>query len=60
LKSFGSYSLDFEVVYFMLTPDYLTYMDTQQAINQALFDTFLENKVEFAYPTQVEYHKKAS
>lgn len=60
LKSFGAYSLDFEVVYFMLTPDYLTYMDTQQAINQALFDTFLENKVEFAYPTQVEYHKKAS
>jgi small-conductance mechanosensitive channel len=54
-KSFGSYSLNFEVVYFMLLPDFNAYMDTQQAINQEIFETFAERGVEFAYPTQVEY-----
>jgi len=50
--AFGSYSLDFEVVYFVLSPDYITYLDHQQAINLALYRTFEEEGIGFAFPTQ--------
>lgn len=52
-KEFGPYSLNFEVVYWMLKPDYNLYMDTQQAINLALMRRFKEEGIEFAFPTQV-------
>ncbi|MGD9600680.1 MAG: mechanosensitive ion channel family protein [Gammaproteobacteria bacterium] len=32
-KAFGEYSLDFELVFYVLSPDYNEYMDIQQAIN---------------------------
>jgi small-conductance mechanosensitive channel len=51
-KSFAASSLDFEVVYYVLEPDFNTYMDRQQAINLAIMDTFAESGIEFAYPTQ--------
>jgi small-conductance mechanosensitive channel len=49
---FGASSLDFEVVYYMLVPDYNAYMDVQQEINLELFQRFEDNGIEFAYPTQ--------
>ncbi len=51
-KEFGDFSLNFEVVYYVLTPDYNVYMDIQQRINLALFKAFDEEDVAFAYPTQ--------
>ena len=51
-KSFGDSSFNFEVVYWMLDPDYNKYMDTQQAINLALVRVFAETGIEFAYPTR--------
>ena len=51
-QSFGPSSLDFEVVYFVKSPDYGAYMDTQQAINLAILDAFQAEGIEFAYPTQ--------
>lgn len=54
-KQFGASSLDFEVVYYVLVPDYGVYMDIQQAINLALFRQFEEEGIEFAYPTQTLY-----
>ncbi len=51
-KDFGPSSLDFEIVYYVLTPDYTIYMDTQQAINMALVYAFAERQIEFAFPTQ--------
>lgn len=54
--SFGDSSLDFEVVYYMLVPDYNAYMDTQQAINLELFGRFEERGIEFAYPTRTVYN----
>ena len=53
--SYGDSSLDFEVVYYMLVPDYNAYMDTQQAINLELFGRFEELGIEFAYPTRTVY-----
>ncbi|MDZ7800618.1 MAG: mechanosensitive ion channel family protein [Trueperaceae bacterium] len=52
LKGFGPSSLDFEVVYWMLDPDYTAFMDTQQTINLALVRAFTERGIEFAFPTQ--------
>ena len=54
-KAYGPYSLDFEVVYYVKSPDYKTYMDIQQAINLAIFKRFEEEGIEFAYPTQTLY-----
>ncbi|MDQ7990644.1 MAG: mechanosensitive ion channel family protein [Candidatus Dactylopiibacterium sp.] len=51
-KAFGASSLDFEVVYVMLTPDYLAYMDAQQAINLALLEHCNARGLAFAFPTQ--------
>lgn len=51
-KKFGDSSLDFEVVYTLLDPDYTLYMDTQQRINFALVERFAELGVEFAFPTR--------
>jgi len=51
-KAFGTFSLDFENVYYVKSPDFKTYLDVQQAINLALCRRFLEEGIEFAYPTQ--------
>jgi small-conductance mechanosensitive channel len=51
-KEFGSYSLNFETVYFVLSPEFGRYMDRQQAINLAIYDRFAQNEIKFAYPTQ--------
>jgi small-conductance mechanosensitive channel len=55
-KEYGAYSLNFEIVYWILNPDYTFYMDTQQAINIAIFKLFKEADIEFAYPTQTLYN----
>lgn len=49
---FGDSSLDFEVVYFVLVPDYNTYMDIQQQIVLSLLRRFRDRGIEFAYPTR--------
>ncbi|MBN1916679.1 MAG: mechanosensitive ion channel family protein [Verrucomicrobia bacterium] len=54
-KGYGAFSLDFEVVYYVLDRDYAKYMDTQQGINLALFERFEQEGIEFAYPTQTLY-----
>jgi small-conductance mechanosensitive channel len=58
-KSFGDFSLNFEFVYYVLSPDYSTYMDTQHNINMKIFNKFKEEGIEFAYPTQLVYVNKA-
>lgn len=50
--SYGDFSLIFEVVYFVLSPDYNKYMDIQQEINLAIRREFDARGIEFAYPTQ--------
>lgn len=51
-KNYGDSALQFEVVYYVLDPDYNKYMDIQQAINLALLRKFRERGIAFAYPTQ--------
>jgi small-conductance mechanosensitive channel len=49
--NFGQYSLEYEVVFYVLSADYNRYMDIQQAINIAIFRAFSKEGVAFAYPT---------
>ncbi len=49
--SFGTYSLNFEVVYFALSADYDRYMEINQQINLAIKDGFERLGVAFAFPT---------
>jgi small-conductance mechanosensitive channel len=51
-KEFGDFSLNFETVYYVLQPDFNTYMDVQQAINLDIHEKFEEAGIDFAYPTQ--------
>jgi small-conductance mechanosensitive channel len=48
----GDASLEFETVYYVLSPDYNLYMDIQQAINLRIHRGLAELGVEFAVPTQ--------
>ena len=59
-KSFGDFSLDFEVVYYVLSPDYNTYMDKQQSINLKIFELFEKEQIEFAFPTQTVFVNKVN
>jgi small-conductance mechanosensitive channel len=56
--TFGESSLNFEVVYFVLTPDYATYAEIQQRLNLNLLRRFEAEGIEFAYPTQTLYVKR--
>jgi len=49
---FGAVSLDYEIVYYVLSADYNQYMDIQQRINFSLLAAFEQRGIEFAYPTQ--------
>ena len=51
-ESFGDFSLNYEIVYFVLSADYNFYMDKQQEINFAVKESFEREQIEFAYPTQ--------
>ncbi len=51
----GDFSLNFEVVYHVLSPDFNLYMDIQQAINLTIHKRFEEQGIEFAYPTQTVF-----
>jgi len=54
-KGFGASSYDFEIVYYVLSPDYALYMDVQQKINLAICRAFAERGISFAYPTRTLY-----
>lgn len=51
-QGFGESRLNFEVVYFVLSPDYNLYMDIQQKVNIAIMEKFQSNNIEFALPTR--------
>lgn len=59
-KEYADFSLNFEIVYYVLSPDYNLYMDRQQAINLAIFEKLASEGVQFAYPTRTLYLRQES
>jgi small-conductance mechanosensitive channel len=57
-KEYGDFSLNFEIVYWVQSPDYNVYMDIHQAINLELYRRFEAEGIEFAYPTQTVFISK--
>ena len=53
---YGAYSLNFEIVYYVNSNDYLDYMDAHQAINLEIKRIFDEKGFGFAFPTQTVYN----
>lgn len=51
-SSYGDFSLNFETVYFVESSDYARHMDILQAVNLRIFQSFADEGIEFAYPTQ--------
>jgi small-conductance mechanosensitive channel len=49
---YGDYALQYETVYYVLSPDYNIYMDIQQSIYFAIHEAFEKSEINFAYPTQ--------
>jgi small-conductance mechanosensitive channel len=49
---YGDTALQFELVYFVLKPEFNVYADTQQAINLALLERFRELQIRLAAPTR--------
>lgn len=54
-RDYGDSSLNFEIVYYVLSPDYGIYMDVQHAINLEIYRRFADEGIEFAYPTRTLY-----
>ncbi len=54
-QSFGDFSLNYEVVYFVKSNDYSIFMDAQHQINLAIKHIFEQRQIQFAYPTQLLY-----
>ncbi len=57
-RDFGDFSLNFEIAFYVNTQDYLEFRNIVERVNLAIFDEFAKQKIEFAYPTSVEYQKK--
>jgi len=57
-KEFGDFSLNFEVVFYVLDSSFEKYLDIRQAINFEILKRFEEEKIEFAFPTQTIFLAK--
>jgi small-conductance mechanosensitive channel len=60
LKEYTDTAVVYEIVYYTLIPDYNFYMDTQQAINIAIYDWFKREGIEFARPARIIQVQTAS
>ena len=57
--AFADSWLEFEIVYWIPSPDYNVYADIQQAVNLGIVRAFEGAGVEFAYPTRTLYVNNA-
>jgi small-conductance mechanosensitive channel len=57
-KEFGDSALLFEIVYFVNTSNYVTYMDAQQKINLEIKEEFEKAGINMAFPSQTIYLAK--
>ncbi|MEX2016372.1 MAG: mechanosensitive ion channel family protein, partial [Candidatus Hydrogenedentales bacterium] len=49
--------LEYETVFWVLSPDYMVYADIMQAVNLELFRRFKEEDIDFAYPTTTAWNE---
>lgn len=59
MVGFGESALDFEIVYWVLSADYVEYADVHQAICLEIIRSFERERIGFAYPTRTLYVTRA-
>lgn len=59
-RNFGASALEFELVYFVLSPDQLAFLDVHQEILLEIYRHFEEAGIPFAFPTQTLHLRKDS
>ncbi len=57
---FQDSALRYELVYWVLQPDFNFYADIAQEVNVGLLTEFSKNGIEFAYPTRTLFHQPIS
>lgn len=58
---FGDFSIDYEVVFYVDSPDYGLYMDILQQVNLSIYEKFGEQEIDFAFPPPtLNFNKKES
>ena len=57
-ESFGDFSLNIRVIYWIKEDDYSEYINIKNKINSTIKKEFEKEKIEFAYPTQTINMKK--
>lgn len=50
---FADYCLSFEIAYYVLSGDFVEYMDIKQEVNLLIKEEFEKRGIEFAFPTQM-------
>jgi small-conductance mechanosensitive channel len=50
--NFGASSLEFEVIYWVLSPEFPDYMEVHQSLMKQMLTQFKEAGIDFAFPTQ--------
>ncbi|MBK5246310.1 MAG: mechanosensitive ion channel family protein, partial [Peptostreptococcaceae bacterium] len=50
--SYGAYSLNFEIAYYVLSSDFDKYLDIHQEVNLCIKEEFEKWDIQFAFPTQ--------
>jgi small-conductance mechanosensitive channel len=58
LQSLGESAIQYEVVYFVLEPDYNLFMNTQELISLAIVRTFAGEGIRFAHPSRTVFLKQ--
>ncbi len=56
--NFSAFSLDYGLVYFINSPDYKVFIETNERILLSIKKNFEQEKIEFAYPTRKIYLAK--
>lgn len=57
--NYGDFSLNFETVFYVLSNDYVKFMDIKQAVLLQIHERFESEGIAFAYPTQTLFLAKA-
>lgn len=57
-KKYGDFSKIFELVFYVESQDYATYMDRLESINLKIQEYFEKEKIKFAFPTQTVHVKR--
>lgn len=56
---FGEFSYNFEVVYYIKTPNYAKYLKTREEINFAIIEAFEKENIVMPFPTQTIFLQKS-